>query len=385
MLFSDESTAFNILTYIDFTKRFTDDEILNYMNTIVQKNPILQQRIYSSGGNHYLEKVDSFDLQDQYAMVELSSEDFDCQIEKEVNTGFQTELQWKFIWCVNTLTQKHRLIFKIHHSYADGYRLIEILTSPFSNKDQMKRFERKTTFFNALYYIIFGTISIVFMILYFFLQVALNTKKEKYINKKTVIISCKAFSFHKLHTVAKQHKIKVNDLLFSILVRTDKLYYQLDRNILSVSPINVSKDELTNNMMPVFITLQNTYESSELYRKIHEIFNCFKYSAFMPLFKMIILFAMKILPMQYFNLFYEVILEQSDYIYSNIIGPPRKDIHPDIEDIHFVTKAKDHEIIYNIISYEDKINIVLSFQEGVIQDKVRFEECIYKAYEELIS
>ena len=54
-----------------------------------------------------------------------------------------------------------------------------------------------------------------------------------------------------------------------------------------------------------------------------------------------------------------------------------------IEDIHFLTLAKDKEIVFNIISSNDNINIICSFKEGVIGDKKRFEECIYKAYESL--
>jgi hypothetical protein len=44
-----------------------------------------------------------------------------------------------------------------------------------------------------------------------------------------------------------------------------------------------------------------------------------------------------------------------------------------VEDIHFLTLAKHKEIVFNIISSNDRI----------IQDKSRFEKCIYMAYENL--
>ena len=39
----------------------------------------------------------------------------------------------------------------------------------------------------------------------------------------------------------------------------------------------------------------------------------------------------------------------------------------------------------NIRNEDDNINLICSFKEDVIQDKKRYEECIYKAYESLLT
>jgi hypothetical protein len=66
---------------------------------------------------------------------------------------------------------------------------------------------------------------------------------------------------------------------------------------------------------------------------------------------------------------YDSLVHRCDYIYTNIIGPT----YDMVEDIHFLTLAKHKEIVFNIISSNDRI----------IQDKSRFEKCIYMAYENL--
>jgi hypothetical protein len=386
ILFSDKSDTFLILTYIDFLRTWSREEIYSYMQTVLEKHPILKKSIQVHEDVQYFKEVTSFDLEKQVSFLTLSVEDFKKQVELELNAEFQTELQWKFVWCEDTITKKQRLIFSIHHGYTDGYKLIEILTSPFKQENLMDKFQRKTTFFSTLYYLIFGTISIVIMNLLFFFTLITRPKKPKQLEKKTCILHCKSFSLSKIKDVAKQKNMKVNDILYSILVRCDLHYHEVNRNILTLSPINISKDELTNNIMPVFIHINNSSEKNLLLKKVHELFNCFKYSAYIPIIKIAFSLMMNILPLKYVSFLYDSLMEHVDYVYSNIIGPSKEDLSDcTIEAISFVTKAKEHEIIYNSISYNDSINLTLSFQEGTIQDKERFEQCIYKAYEELIS
>jgi sterol desaturase/sphingolipid hydroxylase (fatty acid hydroxylase superfamily) len=49
-----------------------------------------------------------------------------------------------------------------------------------------------------------------------------------------------------------------------------------------------------------------------------------------------------------------------------------------------LTKSKGNSIVFNIISCEDKINVICSFKTNKIKNKKRFEKCIYRAYNELI-
>ena len=83
---------------------------------------------------------------------------------------------------------------------------------------------------------------------------------------------------------------------------------------------------------------------------------------------------------------YKNLTTSFDYIFSNIIGPSFKNDNCKITDIHFLTTANSKEIIYNIISFENNINLICSFMKnGPIQNKKRYEKCIYKAYDLLLK
>ena len=82
---------------------------------------------------------------------------------------------------------------------------------------------------------------------------------------------------------------------------------------------------------------------------------------------------------------YDVISKDINYVYSNMIGPSCENFKYKISDIHFLTTPKDDEITYNIISYDNNINIICSYKKGVIEDPERFEKCLYEAYNNLIN
>jgi hypothetical protein len=84
---------------------------------------------------------------------------------------------------------------------------------------------------------------------------------------------------------------------------------------------------------------------------------------------------------------YNSFINNSDYVFSNVIGPDVKSIgsYP-VKSIHFLTTPKNNEVMYNIISFGDYINIVCSFKKsGFIQDKKKFKDCFYKTYSEIIN
>ena len=83
--------------------------------------------------------------------------------------------------------------------------------------------------------------------------------------------------------------------------------------------------------------------------------------------------------------FYDKIINDVDYMYSNVIGPNVDKLSINITDMKFLMTAKNSTIAYNIISCKNNVNIICSFKKGVIKDKLLFEEAIYKAYNDLMD
>jgi hypothetical protein len=168
------------------------------------------------------------------------------------------------------------------------------------------------------------------------------------------------------------------------MIKTDAIYTQQKREIQTISPINISQLSETNNMCPIYNNIYNSYTNLTLFNKVHTIFNHYKYSLFIPLLTIIINKFTYYINFDIIKSCYTTIINQADYVYSNIIGPPLNQLNINISNIHFLTTAKNNEIIYNIISSGNNINIICSFKNGVVEDKKRLKQSIYKAYNDLI-
>jgi hypothetical protein len=169
------------------------------------------------------------------------------------------------------------------------------------------------------------------------------------------------------------------------MIKTDKIYTQKINLLQTISSINVSKLNETNNMCPIFNVVQNSHDNEGLLKIVNNTFNNYKYSLFIPILSIIMNNIITHVNIDMLSNYYDKIIHNSDYIYSNIIGPPIEKFDIKITDIKFLTTAKNTAIVYNIISCKNKINIICSFKKGVINNKKLFKKCIYKSYNNLMN
>lgn len=379
----DSQNGYSVLGYIDTNLEFTEATIEDFLNVIIQKFPIMKQYIVEKDSNSdvFLEYDTEFNMKNHYKIIYDTYEKFDTYTDKILNLAFETKSRW-FLHCIiDKDSKKYRICFKIDHSYADGYKIIEMLMCPLKLTDTSKIFKPRTTnMLNTLYYMIFGTVVLFINFFKILLESLLlpHTPSEP---RKTDHVRCKPFKLSDIKGISYENKITVNDFLYALLIKTDYLYTNTKRDIVICSPINISGSKHLNNIAPVINKIRNTMENKELLDNIHTVFDSYKYSLYIPIFSFILQYILPLIPFALQTHAYNSIIQRCDYIYSNVIGPS----HENIEDIHFLTLAKDKEIVFNIISCDDNINIICSFKEGVIGDTARFEECIYAAYESLSS
>ena len=393
IIHNDNNNSYSILTYLDIDDSLTEEYIINYINEIIKNNPILTQAIIENCNALFLNKVIIPNISEYYKIEYTKTENFDDYISDMLNKDFNAELKWMCLWCIDKDNKNTRFYFKIHHAYVDGYQLIKILTSPFQNNDITKQFKRTTDTYGTIYYYLIGTVVLILINIKFCINILLNnlylwfnkTEEPSKNKEDTDYILCKNIDFNEIKTFTKKYKITVNDFLYSLMIKTDKLYRKEEKILSTTSPINISGTTQSNNSCPIFNIINNSYDNYTLLNKVHSVFNNFKYSLFIPLLSAIINIAMQYIPLDIMSICYSDVLNNTDYIFSNIIGPSIKDVKFKITDIHFLTTSKTKEIIYNIISCENNINIICSFKKNVIEDKERFEKCIYEAYDSLIT
>jgi hypothetical protein len=406
ILFKDTNNTYSVLGYIDIDGILTKTFINDYVNEVFQKNNNLHQYIIEKDDQLFLENIDSIDINEYYSIKYIKYKHFDKYIDKMLNDKFNTELKWKFLFCIDKEKNKSRCYFKIHHAYADGYQIIKMLTSPFQNNDITKNFKRETTFLDKLYYYFIGTIILLVLNVRIFINLLFKYVKNIIysnnddndnddndnddnddIKNNTDYIIFKKFNFHEIKNFTKKNNITINDFLYSLMIKTDKLYRKKEKILLTISPINISGTMQTNNVCPIINNISNSYNDSYLLHKVNDTFNNFKFSLFIPFLHILINFIMTHIPLNILSKGYYTLLHNTDYVYSNIIGPPNfclaKDVN--VSNYHFLIKARNKEIIYSIISSGDNINIVCSFKKGVIKNKKKFKKYLYKAYSSIIN
>ena len=384
-MFYNEKSPFTIVSSIDFNYLFTEKELVDYIYKIISLNPLLRNRIVNQYGTLYVNTDESINIKDHYSILESSYTEFSKDMGEFLNSPFSTELHWDIKYYIDKEAQKSRLYFKIDHAYADGYQIIKILTSPFSTDDITTKLNRKVTTVDTLFYIIVGLIILFSMTLHFIIKLCMNPFYKPVVESSTDFIQCRSFSFSKIKEFTKQHNITINDFLYSLLLKTDRLYTRTDRLVFSTSPINMSGINKTNNMCPLFLNSMNSTDTPTLLKDIHSIFNCCKYSYYIPGVAYCLGFISQYLSTDILQFLYSTIIGSSDYTYTNMIGPDLSGSNVHIEKISFLMTTTSNEICYNIISYNDSINLICTFRKNVIKDKKRFEDCIYQAYKDLLK
>lgn len=385
-IFHESNTGtFDIFTYIDIDKYMSKEEILGCLETIVQKNPVLKEYIQKENDTLFLVEDTDFDIQSYCTIHQIKKEDFQSYMDIFLNEAFSTPCKWKVNVCCDTATNTIRIAFKIDHAYADGYQVIKILTSAFTDEDPTKKFKHSTTFFNSIYALVFGTLSLLSLNIKFLVKCLTNEIQDNYVTRDTETLQSEPLSLADIKQITKKYNITVNDFLYACMVKTDYLYTNNPRTITSASPINVSRTKDLNNVMPLFLSMQTDLDTPTLFHKVHSMFDACKYSAFTSLLSILINTATPLLSMDILTRCYDVILSNCDYVYSNIIGPDLKTISIPVSNIHFATIAKNNEIVFNIISCNDTVNIVCSFKKGRIEDKAQFKTCIEEAYKSLLA
>jgi len=410
------NSSYNILTYVECNCLITDHNAKLYIHDFVNQNDILKKYILNKNDKLYIEFIENFDINDYFKIIHTNYKKFNSYIGKILNSPFNTLSRWSAVFCIDKINQKTRFFFKIDHSYADGYQIIKILTSPFKNEEKItQRFKRKTNFINTIYHYVIGTIILISLNLRFAMKIlyscqyfektddtSLNdfngqdSNTHDNLNRKheTEYIILKNINLEKVKVFTKEKNITINDFLYCLMIKTHYAYTKKKQNITTCSPINVSKTKDTNNMIPLFLNIDNHLNSDIMLKQVHNMFDSCKYSLFIPIMTILIDKIIPLFSNQILDYLFNITSKQYDLVYSNIIGPSYDDVNNNINknkfqflfsDIHFVTTTTNNEITFNIVSFDKNINSVLSFRKGIIKNKNKFKKCFYETYQNLID
>ena len=245
----------------------------------------------------------------------------------------------------------------------------------------------------TIYYYIIGTIILLLsnikIIINLFIKTLFNLENINDFSIKdnitTDYIIFKKLNLNKIKKFVKNNNITINDFLYSLMIKTDKLYRKKEKKILTGSPIYTYGKSNFINVCPIFNEINNSHDNKKLFKLVNNTFNYFKYSFFVPILTFIINTNIEYTNLDFVLYFYKYFENNVDYLFTNVVGPPINCCNVKITNIHFLLTAKRNEIIYNIISSGNNINIICSFKKGIIKNKKKFKKYVYKAYNNLIN
>lgn len=379
-----------IIVYLDLT--FTEDKQLetdfyNYVTEMTDNNPIFKQSMEKHNNTFVLKDIENFNVKDYVTIKYFNKNKFNSYLKVILKQPLVNDIFF-VTFCIDKINQRARIFFKINHAYTDGYRLINMIVKPLTKKESIPEFKRTTNLCKTIYHYIIGTWTLLLMNIKIFIRLMYLDKQTNKSNDTDYII-CKSFNLNKIKEVSKKNNCTVNDFLYSVMVKTDKLYTKKTRNIQTCCPINVTKISDINNICPILNCINNSLSDNTLLEKVHKTFDHFKYSLFIPFISFLINQISPYVSLDILTFLYDYLINSSDYIYSNVIGIPTEELNKNenihIIDYRFFITTKMNETVFNIISCDDKINIICSFKKGRIKDKKRFEKCIYRAYNSLIN
>jgi len=387
-----ENNAFHILGFIHASRRISDKEIDKYVNDIVRKNTILRQYIVKINGELFLENDPLFDIQQQYSITNSNCVDY-AQITPELlNTPFPTKCKW--FLSAYTTEATTRIYLKMDHTLADGHQLLKIIASPFVDERITDRFKRTTTsWISTAYYWIVGTILLLLTLLKFVCQIVFQRRTndaDSSLGKKTNCIIFDAFSLSAIKKVTLHHNITVNDFMYAVALKSS-IAYTKKKSLYTVSPINVSKTENTNNSCPLLLNVAYSDDNRVLLANVHEAFNNCKYSLFVPGFAFGLQALSDYVNPTLLSTLYRLSADNIDVVYSNVIGPDVADAAykdtfiKDITNMSFTMNAERGQLCYTVISCRDNLNLIVSFQDGFVKDEAFLKRCVDDAYNSLLE
>jgi hypothetical protein len=357
------------------------------MMEILLKYPKLSKIIEKSHGNLYWKKV-NMDINNHIKEIKRKKYTLkgkNSLINKIINKPFNNKIpKWKMYNIV--YPERSFLIIKMHHAYGDGEKCSEMMKSLFDIEEE-KVINKKSKegyiskIWNSIYYFFISLYMTIYFLLFF--------KKEKIFEKpvKEEAVYSNIYNFNITELKLKKIKlgITMNDLLYSIILKSIKRYSNKEVHLSSSSMINLRKvgSDLkeTNNFG--FITFSTYVNNSNLFKKINTQMNYYKKSPIIPcisnILKCIFHFSCPLVIK-----FLTYIFNKNHFGYSNY-NTKFKSIKIDnknVKHIGNIVIPYKQDVFFSLLTYNNELVLNMCFKKGIL-DEYKFKKCVKEVYNEL--
>jgi len=371
-----KNNMYNIIGIIDLPDDIINiDLIEEYINNLFIQNELLHKYFFIEGDNLYSEKISNINIKDYYDIIHLDDKKDDI-ISNIINWNLDTKLRWRFFLCIDKDNTK-TLYFLIDHVYGNGYDIINMLTTCSEIEGNHTLFKRETTILNTLYYCTIGFIVLFISNIKIFIDLLLKKKQQP--NENMIdFINCGSYELLEIKKFTKENNITITSFLYFLMLKAHFLYTNKSIIYSNTSVLNTKK----NNIVPYFTKMNMNIKDSELLYDINNSFNILKYSFFIPITSFSIENVFYLQDIDTITNNNNKIMDNIDCSFSSVIV---KNKYKFIKNLSFIIKPNNNEVYYNMLSYNNFININCSFKSNIISDKQFFKECINTAYNDILK
>ena len=350
--------SFSLPEFAHFKKRIINDE---WMDVSVDWEKLIYQEKKSITKQKYLDKM--------------------------MNCVFpENQPQWE---CV--IVEDKYIIFVNDHTYGDGVLVTKALSCIFDNPEENNILKSKNKNCKikilAKIYLFF---KIIFQIIFRFLKKKnKNNTKDK--NEPSKFCELGILSLASLKKIRENFNcsdvstITINDILHSLIVKTNSLYFERE-NIYSAAMFNMrskSTDLINQNKLGYIVLANKVKRESmpeDVLREVHDFMQFYKVTPAVP----IITNTLWVLHKLYKQLALGIIKRMNqnvDFVISNYaLEYTDKTLNDGIpiKNINAMVTPCDTNQMYSLISYGDKINVRVTYNN---MDEARLRDSFKKALE----
>ena len=339
--------------------------------------------------NMQWKKVD-VNIHNHLTEIKQDKESINNIINEIINKPFTECLpKWIIYNVICSDDNRSLIVIKMHHSYGDGDKCTEMMSSI----GDIEKAPSKAELCNnvnegylmkickSIYYFIVSFCMLVHFILFF--------KKEKVfakpeIESKAAYCNIYNFDVDKLKLKKTELGITMNDLLYSIIIKSIKKYANKDVHLSSSSMINLRKIKTSNKANNFsFIVFSTPVDNSNTFEKIHHQMNCYKKSP-------IVLFIYKVLNyIAYFSCdivtnFLAYIFEKNHFGYSSYNTQIKtfKIAGKKVKNVGNIIIPYKQDVFFSLLTYGENIELNMCYRKGILDEK-RFKQCVSDVYNEL--
>ena len=351
------------------------------------KYPKLSKIVEKSHGNLYWKKVD-INMDNHVKEIKrkkYSEKSINNIINKIINKPFNSKTpKWRFYNII--YPNSSFLIVKINHAYGDGDKCNEILKSIFDVEETkvVKKSIKEGYFskiWNAVYYFFIS----LYMVLYFLLFFKKEKIFENPVKDEAVYSNIYNFNIHELKLKKIKLGVTMNDLLYSIVLKSLRKYSSKDVHLSSSSMINLRKTgnkfKEANNFG--FVMFSTHVNNSNVFEKINKQMNYYKKSPIIPcisnVLKCIFHFSSPLV-VKILN----YIFNKNHFAYSNYNSKIKsiKINNKNVKRMGNIVIPYKQDVFFSLMTFNNELILNMCYKKGVLNEN-KFKKCVMEVYNEL--